>query len=241
MNQRQSDINIILTGTIVPNASFTVVSDPSLRRQEYLDAIKYYAKFAPVHFLENSLYDLDCDPDFRLNESVKIRKFPVSSFSQRGKGYQEFEMMDSWISSNLDVPERWLKITGRYLVENISDILTDCHRDERKQLVIDLSKRSKIAHTHMFCSTSDFYRKNLLNSYKECDDESGEWIERVLYKKSEGWGSGATRTFRVEPNIKAVSGSTGGSLAIPTLKRKIKSALRAVNGFFDNQYLWYSN
>ncbi|MBK6799323.1 MAG: hypothetical protein IPG76_21700 [Acidobacteria bacterium] len=40
-----------------------------------------------------------------------IRKFPLSASREKGKGYQEFEMLDSWIISEFDIPGRWIKIT----------------------------------------------------------------------------------------------------------------------------------
>ena len=89
---------IVLTGTIVPNSNFTTYTNPQVRRAEYLAAIHYYSGFAPVYFLENSAYDLASDPEFISSEDVAIRKFPVSKFAERGKGFQEFEMLDAWLN-----------------------------------------------------------------------------------------------------------------------------------------------
>ena len=240
MDQWQSDIHIVLTGTIVPNASFTVINDPSRRRQEYLDAIRYYSQFAPVHFLENSSHELSSDADFISSARVTIRQFPVSLFARKGKGYQEFEMLDSWVSSNKNPPRRWVKITGRYIVRNISDILMDCRRAESYAFIIDLCGRSKIARTHLFYAETDAYRNYLLDSYRECNDESGDWIERVLFNKIRGWDERRTRTFSLEPNVTAVSGSTGASYDSSISKYKINSIMRAANNLFDKQCLWYA-
>lgn len=239
MHQYQSDIHIVLTGTIVPNANFTVVNDPSRRRQEYLQSIEYYSKFAPVHFLENSLYDIDNDAEFGSDDRVTIRQFPVSTHFTRGKGYQEFEMLDSWISSDSILPARWVKITGRYTVRNISEILMDCRRVPDVPFIIDLCRRSKIARTHLFCAETSFYKSHLLNSYKQCNDESGEWIERVLFKRILSWNESRTRTFSVEPNVTAVSGSTGANQEISPSRHRINSMLRSVNHVFDKRCLWY--
>jgi hypothetical protein len=55
---------IVLTGTITPNSIRTTHVDTMMRRQEYLNAVKFYTKFAPVFFLENSCYSLDQDKEF---------------------------------------------------------------------------------------------------------------------------------------------------------------------------------
>jgi len=59
------DMGIVLTGTIKPNSNFVAVKSVSERRKQYLEAIKYYCKFCPVWFLENSEYDIESDNDFK--------------------------------------------------------------------------------------------------------------------------------------------------------------------------------
>ena len=114
-----NDLAIVLTGTIVPSAPFTVHNDPRIRRREYLEAIRFYSEFAPVYFLENSPYPLGDDAEFNQFPNVRLRQRPLSTKPERGKGYQEFEMIDGWLLNEPQPPRRWVKITGRYLYRNL--------------------------------------------------------------------------------------------------------------------------
>jgi hypothetical protein len=109
------NLSIVLTGTIIPNTTLhTQYVDPEARRQDYLNAIHFYRNFAPVYFLENSSYDLKGDRAFQAIPKVTVHQFNASS-PARGKGFQEFEMLDQWIAIEPNLPKRWVKITGRYL------------------------------------------------------------------------------------------------------------------------------
>lgn len=233
-------LHIVLTGTIVPNAILTAMADPARRRQEYLDAIRHYSRFGPVHFLENSSYDVEGDPEFRTDQNVIVHKFPPSTFFQRGKGFQEFEMIDAWVNSGKQVPARWLKISGRYLVRNADEMLADCASVGGPPLVIDLCARSRIARTFIFSATTAAYRQRIEGAYLECDDESGAWIERVLFRRLQAITPPASRLFSSEPHVDAVSGSTGGSLRISPLRHRAKALCRTVNRWFDDRQLWYA-
>ncbi|MBK6799324.1 MAG: hypothetical protein IPG76_21705 [Acidobacteria bacterium] len=79
-----------------------------------------------------------------------------------------------------------------------------------------------------------------MDTYKNCDDESGDWIERILFKRLESLMPFEISTFSVEPDLKAISGSTGGDLGSSVLKYNAKSILRIFNRLFDKQYLWYT-
>ena len=121
-----TEIPIVLTGTIIPNTNIRMKHlDAEKRRKEYLNCINYYRNFAPVYFLENSSYPVEEDLEFTSIPNVEIRKFPVSSFPEKGRGFQEFEMIDSFIKNEKNIPNKFLKITGRYFYTNIKDILID--------------------------------------------------------------------------------------------------------------------
>lgn len=235
-----TDIAIVLTGTIIPNAPFTVHSDPVVRRREYLQAIDFYSSFARVYFLENSTYDLESDSDFHARPRVNIRRFRPSMHTQKGKGFQEFEMLDSWLLAESEPPQRWIKVTGRYIFSNFDSLLEDCRKNTSADLIIDLCGFSHKARTHLFCARTDFYLKFLVGSYLECNDETGEWIEKVLYGKLRRNGGLRTAVFSVEPDLRAISGSTGGNLESPPAKLKAKSFLRSINRLIDETQLWYT-
>lgn len=234
------DIAIVLTGTIIPNAPFTAHNDPQIRRREYLQAIKFYREFAPVYFLENSVYPLSDDVEFNQFSDVTIRQCPASSSPERGKGYQEFEMIDGWLMSEMPPPQRWIKITGRYIYRNFSKLLVDCRYERRAQIIIDQCALSQFARSYLFCVESDFYREHIAGIYRECDDNAGEWIERVLYRHLAKLQKSYARLFSLEPRLTGVSGTTGGSIETKPSRYLVKRILRKLNYTLDRRQLWYT-
>lgn len=235
----KSDIAIVLTGTVIPNAPSSLHADPEVRRKEYLRALHYYSQFAPVYFLENSSYSLTDDFDFLQMKNVNIVKLPLSSTPEKGKGYQEFEMLDRWIVSAPSPPNRWIKITGRYIYRNIEDLLQACSKNHA-ELIIDQCCRTEMARSYLFCVNTEFYLRYFFSVFRLCDDRKGEWIEKVLFRRIREVPQNTFRLFPLEPDLTGISGSTGGSLEVPRLKYKVKKHLRAINQLLDRQYLWYA-
>ncbi len=234
------NIAIVLTGTIVPNAAFTVYADPGRRKREYLDAIHYYRQFAPVYFLENSSYCLASDADFTKIPNLIIKKLPLSGSPEKGKGYQEFEMIDAWLEGEKSPPWRWIKITGRYIYLNFRDLFEDCLPTTSYRLIIDQHKHSKMALTSLFCVDTEYYLDNLVGLYHDCDDRDGKWIEQVIYDKITSLPKKDYRIFSVEPKLIGISGSNGSNLRSSQVKYLAKSLLRRLNYAFDRNHIWYS-
>ncbi|MBK5276435.1 MAG: hypothetical protein JJE30_15500 [Desulfuromonadales bacterium] len=207
------NLSIVLTATIIPNAIQVEHTDFQRRREEYLRAIEYYHEFATIYFLENSSYDIMADKDFFQFKNVHIRKFPISSNYHKGKGYQEFEMLDGWFNTEISLPARWIKITGRYIVVNFSDIFQDCLNNNRFSLIIEQRiSPSKIAHTDLFFVESSYYRNFFLGAYQYCDDSNDKFIEHVIRERIQKLD--CFRTFKAMPLISCICGSTGKLRAI---------------------------
>lgn len=234
------NLAIVLTGTIVPNAPFSTHNDPQTRRREYLAAIRFYSQFAPVYFLENSIYSLRDDAEFNQLANVMIRQRPPSTAPERGKGYQEFEMIDGWLLSEPQPPLRWIKITGRYLYRNFANLLADCGQEQRAKIIIDRCARFQSARSCLFYVATEFYLKHIAGIYRHCDDRSGEWIERVLYRQLAPLPPVNTRVFSVEPDLSAISGSTGSHMESKPARYKLKQLLRCLNYAVDQRQLWYA-
>ncbi|OGT07456.1 MAG: hypothetical protein A2103_04270 [Gammaproteobacteria bacterium GWF2_41_13] len=231
------DIGIILTGTIVPNSTFVVHSDIDKRRLEYLEAIKFYKKFAPVYFLENSSYPLLSDPDFNDIKGVFLRKFPVSQYYNRGKGYQEFEMIKRWLETDSDIPRRFIKITGRYRILNFKDMFDECMRSQSNHFLIDRFLKDSKALTQLFYVHTDYYRA-LSDFYLDCNDENGDWAEFVLHKKMLALQVNSM-IFRHEPFFAGRSGSTGANLYDGSVKHFVKSMVRKINRCLSKKYILF--
>jgi hypothetical protein len=237
----QNELPIVLTATIVPNVGGTPSIDPKTRLAEYIEALKFYLQYAPVIFLENSGYPLENHTEFRESPRLLVRKFLPSSNPERGKGYQEFEMLDAWLASEAKPPARWLKITGRYQIQNIHTLLNECRRDQRAKLIIDQVPRAGMARTYSFCMNTDFYRKRLLGLYRQCDDQTGAWIERILFCELKGAPAKDVRFFKTQPRITAIAGSSGKTFPTGMGQWLAKQTLRNANRLLDRRYLWYPN
>jgi hypothetical protein len=230
----KNDIAIVLTATIIPNTIRTNHSDFMQRRAEYLKAIDYYHKYANIFFLENSSYDLFADKDFFKYKNVFIRKFSPSSCISKGKGYQEFEMLDNWLNNEVSAPSRWIKITGRYFVDDFDKLFTDCFNENNHSLIIEQKRPpSIVALTDIFYVTSIFYKRRFLGLYKHSDDAVNIFIEHVIRKKL--LVDDDFRLFRELPLITGISGSTGETLNM-TLKKKVRRRIGGLLYRFNNRY-----
>ena len=231
---------IVLTGTIIPHGVDTPIADPSIRRAEYLRSIRFYRQWAPVYFLENSAYSLAEDPDFAEAEDFHVRKFPLSANPERGKGYQEFEMVDAWLAQEAHPPERWVKVTGRYLVRNIAAILEECARDGDTGIVIDQIASHAAARTFLFAVQTEYYRAHLQGLYRWCDDRSPRQIvEHVFFEGLQADPKKSFRLFVNEPDVVAVAGSSGRDMENSPVRRLVKQTLRAANRLSDQRRIWY--
>jgi len=239
--QGLSPIPIVLTGTITPNGVADAIRDPEIRKAEYLRAIQFYSPFSEkIFFLENSLYPTRREAAFLGNKTLELRELAASAHPERGKGFQEFEMLDAWIATDSPLPERWLKISGRYLIRNIAAILKECDEEKRASLIIDQSVRSRIARTQVFYSTTEAYRNVIQGSYQKCDDRTGCWIERVLFERLKQAPDQSVRFFRHRPRIEGRAGTTGQSYPSSVQGGILKQVLRTANRLFDARYLWFS-
>lgn len=211
---------IVLTATLVPNAIHTVHLDAAQRRAEYLAAIEFYCRYGEVYFLENSAHDLESDAAFHRHGNVHIRKFPPSAEYDKGKGYQEFEMLDHWLATEPCPPSRWIKITGRHLASNFEQVYSECRNESQYELIIEQKRPPyRVALTDLFYVTSEYYRRRFMGIYRECDDAALVFIEHVV--RNHIAASDKFRLFREMPLLTGVSGTTGAVFGV-TLKSRFR-------------------
>ena len=146
---------------------------------------------------------------------------------------------DDGLAAEAEPPSRWLKITGRYQILNIQSLLDECRRDGRAGLIIDQVPRAGMARTYSFCAATDFYRNRLLGLYRQCDDRTGAWIERILFRELTNCPAKEVHLFATQPRIRAVAGSSGAAFPTGRGQWLAKQTLRRLNRFADRQYLWY--
>ncbi len=234
------DIAIVLTGTITPNTTLANKHlDPQARRKEYLNAIDFYRQFGTVYFLENSIYLLGDDPEFQDIPNVLIRKFPVSNFPEKGKGFQEFEMIDAWINSEVDLPLRWIKVTGRYIYQDFAKIRQECDKNISIDMMINQYLFSQWADVAIFCIKTDYYQQYILGIYNQCDDRSRILIERVMYNQLTKSSKNNIRRFHTYLKCLGIAGSTGKEIN-NSWTNLINSNIIRWNYLIDQRYIWLS-
>jgi hypothetical protein len=176
-----------------------------------LKSLRFYSNFSKIFFLENSGYDFSLDKDFLEIDNVIYCQYPKSKEYKKGKGFQEFEMIDTWLIKNTEKPHAFIKISGRYLIKNIDKILKKCRDDKQSTIIIERNfLQNKIALTDIFYVTTDYYLNNISGLYRKCNDEKGIYIEHVM--RSIVDKNKEAKVFRNYPLKIGISGSTGLSL-----------------------------
>lgn len=218
---------ILVTGTIVPNSVFVAHTNIEQRRQEYIEGLLFYKSQFPeddVFFLENSTHNFDADTQFMdqlKKHHITLIKFPVSGKSKEGKGYQEFEMLDSAIDRLKNTYAYFVKVTGRYKVLNIKSLIPTTD----KEFIADSHKKHKVTQTNVFFVKGSFYNKHFKNLYLKSNDSEGVFIEHVIYDYlTQHKLLHKTGLFYKNPVITGVSGSYGGTLS----RNKYKMILRNI-------------
>jgi hypothetical protein len=206
---------LLITGTIIPNSNFVEHINVEQRRQEYIDGLVFYSSQFPndvLFFLENSAYNFDKDEEFQklfIDKHITLMKFKESSCFNEGKGYQEFEMLDSAFAQLESQYDEFIKITGRYKVLNLKQLTNH----KCVNMIADSHKKSKVTQTNVFYVTSRFYITHLKGSYLKVNDSKGKFIEHVVYDiLNDKSILSSVELFNKNPLITGFSGSYGGTL-----------------------------
>jgi hypothetical protein len=232
-----ADVAILLTGSIAPAVAFVALNDIAERRKQYLSALHFYRNFAPVYFLENSDYDVSRDPQFSDLSGVKIRKFEMLPDKGRGKGYQEFAMVDRWYDTEPTPPSRFLKITGRYILRNVVNLLAECRCAPKDTLLIDEYPGRRVALTSVFSADWKRYGQVMKGLYRQMDDSAGTWAEHVFYRAL--MREAGVQSFANEPDLAGISGSTGAALEDSRWKWAAKQISRTANRTITKRNIYF--
>lgn len=227
---------LLITATIHPSGPVVTQTDPEKRLKEYEQAIAFYAKMPyDIFVVENSGFDFTQSPVFdelRRTRRLEFIAAPPSSQPDKGKGFQEFEMLDFAVNQLGNRYQSFAKITGRYIVRNAERLIAEGVRDIR----IDRHRRNKVAITGFFHCTIDFYQIYLRNLYLLANDPQGLYIEHVVYRQLSAlqhkkW----VQLFRQTPEYEGVSGSHGNSMGRHPVKMKLRNVERKLLGLVGHQ------
>jgi len=231
--KKYTDKAIVLTGTITPFSNFLHRSNTNLRVNDYLKALEYYDSFGiKTFFIENSGYDFSSNEEFSKFKNITLKSLPTIKDFNKGKGYQEFFTLQSFINDFLSSETYFIKITGRYILSNLKKILS---KIDYSQPYFDISDNKKLATASIFCCSKSFFNQYLLNCYMEMNDSKNLWAEHILYRRLAGISQ--IRAIPFEPNFKGVSGSTGYNLEQSIIKIILKNIYRKSISRFSKR-LW---
>lgn len=221
------DFVLLMSAAVDPNGMIGLSSRQSLenREQQYVDTLKFYVahpKIRRILFVENSNWDLS-----RLKRAVAgsakvswlsldINNYPRSW----GKGYGEMLLMDRAIQYVRDVmgAEYVCKVTGRFAIRNIGQMLDEFEGREPLALAIDILNNpvyrlsDKISptgsRTIIYAVSCEYYMQNVYRLY-ELNREKYSGAEGLMYEVWQNTRSenGVYARFRHEP---VLSGFAGG-------------------------------
>ena len=134
---------ILLTSCVNPNGMpFTALSDINVRKQQYLDALRFYVNTTPlpIVYVDNSNVDIK---EYNVISNIVDDRLELLSFDgnhdkEHGKGYGELEIIDyaikhsNIINSNKNVSI--IKITGRLVIVNIMTIINQLKAKNKSRM-----------------------------------------------------------------------------------------------------------
>lgn len=259
---------ILLTGTIRPSVkggNFTIEE----RMNMYISTLRFYAKVIgkryPVVFVENSDVDLNCWKDeFANTLDLEILQFVPTKVenadfdNSQGKGYNEYLMIKKGLatSTTLKTCTHFLKITGRYSMVNIIDILKEIEKKGNNSIFMGDIKDTRIyeligrrntdsghwGDSRFFVANIDFYKKEMIDCYKEMNDYNGKNAENFIYNLSKKYRNDPRfiHRYRTQVRFDGVCGLVTDSFSesYNSPKARIKGQIRqCLRYLFPN--IWF--
>ena len=214
----ESNVVLLLTATVnTNNKHFTQLNNSEQRLAQYIETIKYYLALyeQPLIFVENSGEDLS--PHFKAEikaHRIEILTFQGNDYSPEiGKGYGDFQCIRHALQhSQLITDESFIfKITGRYIIKNLSKYIHFYKKNDKVDLMVDLTNNFRFSISSFFGFRPFFITKYLLKNQKIINDSNNWYFEHVLAKSSlEAIADRINFSIlKYYPKISAISGTTG--------------------------------
>jgi len=216
---------LILTATITPHDNVPNLkrSNPVLRRNDYLEALRHYLELPDevvdsIVFIENSQSDLS-DLQELAAQIGKTKRVEFISFygldypAHYGRAYGEFKMLDfanrnSKLLQNLAKDDCFWKITGRLKLFNLADLIK-ASPPKYKILIDFLKMPTQMVDLRLFTCTRIGYQEIFDGLYETLrEDKLKMSAEGYLYQS---WSKnyldlGITPRYRIQPKIGGVGG-----------------------------------
>ena len=186
------NFSLILTACIKP------INMPFLERTSEIDRLDDYKKtftrwcknkfVERIIFIENSGYDLSFFQETSKkfpNKTIEIISSNLNNTFEKGlgKGYGEFLCLkevfeNSKIANNTDY---YLKVTGRYYIENFDKIFQE-FKKMKSDIYVCIKNNLTYADSHVFGGSKFFFLKYVIPLASKINDSNGVFMEHCVAK-----------------------------------------------------------
>lgn len=265
-------IVILLTSMVRPQvmgANFSVPERMEMYRSTLQYYAKTIGKDYPIVLVENSDADLSgWQEEFKDSLQLEILQFTPPQLlhsenneeahlqkettetedfgfdNRKGKGYNEYLMIKLALqrSQTLQSCSHFLKITGRYPMLNIKEMLGEMEKRGRDKVMMCDVKEFKLyeklrgtsygsrwGDSRYFLMSVDFYKHHLMDCYREMDDRNyGKYAEDYIYQLSCQYRYDSRCIFRFRHQVQ-FGGQNGDAVFdehFDTFKNRMKNKLR---------------
>lgn len=188
-NSHKPNICILLTATIDPKGIvFLKRNNPIVRENDYIKSMKRWMEMQqfPIVFCENSDYNIDKIKNIvkkHKKKKIEILQFDGQCFPREfGKGYGEVIIINYAIrhSKIIKSSDYIIKVTGRYIVENIKKMTERLLRNSDIYVMADFKNNLTWADSSVFAFKSSFIVDYLLKFQNLLNDSKGFYFEHAL-------------------------------------------------------------
>lgn len=214
---------LIITSTVNVNSGLTVLVDPQIRLQQYIESILFYlnsSKVDKIIVCDNSGFNYSNiriidETASRNNKKIEFLSFKgnTNMIREFGKGFGEGEIISyAFNHSKLMVQDEasFIKVTGRLRILNLDKILKELKQEKNYFNTVNLNPFVNLrkVDTRFYQCTKRNFIDFFIDSYKEVNDHNEFYLEHVYYDKLSK-NKIEYSNSKILPNFLGVSGSTG--------------------------------
>lgn len=240
---------LVITSTVTVNSELTVLVDPKIRLEQYIDSILFYLsskKVEKIIVCDNSGFDYSKIQKILEFASINNKQIEFLNFygtsdkiQEWGKGYGEGEIM-SFIFNNSKIIKQedaaFLKVTGRLKILNIDEIINHLKSHVTYFNAVNLNPfvNLKKVDTRFYQCTKENFIHFFKDSYKNVNDKEGFFLEHVYYYNICD-NNIKFKNFKILPNFLGISGSTGSTYKNSKISFSIRQFLFSVFRILKNK------
>ncbi|NTE05562.1 hypothetical protein G6M26_25785 [Agrobacterium tumefaciens] len=239
---------LVITSAVFVNSGLTVLTDPELRKSQYIESIKFYLKSETITTIivcDNSGFDFSTIKSINLlaaknNKTLEILYFTgnYDKILKHGKGFGEGEILNYIMNNSLIIEyfESFFKVTGRINILNIDTIVrnTNTNLNYFQKVGINPFNQNRKYDTRFYHCGLKIFKAELVDAYYNVDDFKGYYLEHAYFDRISS-AKIKRKNFLNIPNYSGFSGSTGLSYKIPGIKFLLKKIVYSCLYSFYNR------